>query len=296
MLHVATVITNREDFLLRESHAEDLGKALGDLGCKTLERNWLGRAEAFDLTYDGKLSSGAELLDAADLTSAPIDVIIQPLAGRAKKLLVADMDSTIIAQECIDEIADILGLKAKIAPITEAAMQGKLDFKEALFERVALLKGATKGQLQQVFDERVRFNPGARTLIKTLKNNGIKTALVSGGFHFFTDQIKAALGFDYVRANRLQFEGDVLTGAVDEPIIDSKAKRDFLLKLSAGKPETTIALGDGANDIPMFKAAGLSLCYHGKPIAEEAATGRIRHSTLKGVLYILGFRETTFQQ
>lgn len=247
MLHVATVITNREDFPLRESHAEDLGKALGDLGCKVLERTWLGDAEALDLAFEGKLASGTQLRDAADLTPAPIDVIIQPLAGRAKKLLVADMDSTIIAQECIDEIASILGLKAKIAPITEAAMQGKLDFKDALFERVALLKGATKGQLQQVLDERVRFNPGARTLIKTLKHNGIKTALVSGGFHFFTDQIKAALGFDYVRANRLQFEGDVLTGIVDEPIMDSKAKRDFLLKLSAGKPERTVAIGDGAN-------------------------------------------------
>ncbi len=296
MLHVATVITNREDFPLRESHGEELGRALGGMGRKVLARTWLGEAEAFDLTFEGKPFQDQELRAAADLAKAPVDIIIQPLKGRDKKLLVADMDSTIIAVECIDEIADVLGLKAKIAPITEAAMEGKLDFGQALIERVALLKGTTKSQLQEVFDTRVTFNPGARTLLSTLKRHGIKTALVSGGFRFFTDQVKAALGFDEVRANRLQFAGDALTGKVDQPIMDGAAKRDFLLELAAGNPETAIALGDGANDIPMFAAAGLSISYHGKPLAEKAAGGRLRHTTLKSVLYILGLGENTFRQ
>lgn len=294
MLQVATIIANREVFRLTRGHGEEVAAGLREVGCKPLELTWLGAEEAFDITFEGPPPKDIQILQA--LGPAPVDAVVQPLAGRKKTLLVADMDSTIIAQECIDEIADVLGLVDKIAPITTAAMEGKLDFKTALCERVSLLKGISKTQLQEVFERRVTYTAGARTLIKTLANFGIKTALVSGGFTFFTDQVKAALGFDFALANELEFDGGVLSGGVSAPIVDGQSKKEFLMKLSNGSPENTLAIGDGANDIPMFGAAGFSLSYHGKALADRAADGRLKHTSLKSVLYVLGFRENTFRQ
>ncbi len=295
MLHVATVMAPREVFRLKQSHADSIAGALKSLGRKPLSVTWLGEESAFDLAFEGEKAKDYEILACADLRSSPIDVVVQPLAGRAKTLLIADMDSTIIAEECIDEIADVLGLKGKIAPITAAAMHGKLDFKAALKQRVGLLKGISRAQLQAVYQDRITYTPGARTLVKTLKRAGIQTALVSGGFTFFTDQVRDALGFDFVRANHLGFSGDLLDGTVKEPILDAQGKRDFLEELAAGTPEAAIAIGDGANDIPMFEAAGLSLSYHGKPVAEKAARARLKHVDLTGVLYTLGLGENAFQ-
>ena len=296
MLHVATVMAPREVLRLQQRHADNIASAVTTLGQKPVSITWLGEDAAFDLLYEGKALKDSEILNGADLATAPIDVVVQKLEGRTKTLLIADMDSTMIAQECIDEIADVLGLKDKVAPITEAAMQGKLDFKAALRDRVALLKGVSKAQLQAVFDNRITPNPGAEILIKTLKHSGIQTALVSGGFTFFTNQIKKSLGFDHVRANHLGFKGNILDGTVANPIVDANTKQDFLNELTGGKPERALAIGDGANDIPMFQAAGFSLSYHGKPLAEDAAAGRLRHVDLTGVLYTLGIGENTFQQ
>jgi len=296
MLHVATVIAPREVFRLTRRHATGLAGAIEAMGRRAVSVVCLGQDAAWDVIFDGEAITSDALISSGELATAPIDIIVQNLERRGKDLFVADMDSTIIGEECIDEIADVLGLKEKVAPITEAAMQGKLDFKAALRERVALLKGISKSQLQQVYDQRIHFNPGAKTLIATLKAEGIKTALVSGGFTFFTDQVSNALGFDFVRANHLGFDGNVLDGTVAEPILDGQGKKSFLEDLAGGAPETALALGDGANDIPMFGAAGFSLCYHGKPVANEAAAGRLRHVDLSGVLYALGIPEEGFRR
>ena len=296
MLHVATVMAPREVFRLKQSHADSIAEALKSLGRKPLSVTWLGEQSAFDLTFEGKAATDHEILASAGLRSFPIDVVVQPLAGRAKTLFIADMDSTIICEECIDEVADVLGLKEKVAAITEAAMHGKLDFKTALKKRVGLLKGISRTQLQAVYQDRITTAPGARTLIKTLKSAGIQTALVSGGFTFFTDQVKDALGFDFVRANQLGFSGDRLDGTVKEPLMDARGKKDFLEELAKGSPQAVLAIGDGANDIPMLKAAGMSLAYHGKPVAEKAARARLTHVDLTGVLYTLGIMEKAFQR
>jgi len=285
----------REAFRLTREHAEGLAAAIEAAGRRAVSVVCLGEDNAFDVLFDGEGISDDALFKAGKLSDAPVDIVVQPLEGRAKKLFIADMDSTIIAEECIDEIAGLLNLKEKVAPITEAAMQGRLDFKAALRERVTLLKGISKAQLQEVYDHRIHLNPGAKTLTATLRAEGIKTALVSGGFTFFTSQVSRALGFDFVRANHLGFNGDVLDGTVAEPILDGQGKGAFLKELAAGAPEAAFAIGDGANDIPMFGAAGFSLSYHGKPVAEEAAGGRLRHMDLTGVLYILGIPEDNFQ-
>ncbi|MCH8172730.1 MAG: HAD-IB family phosphatase [Proteobacteria bacterium] len=175
-------------------------------------------------------------------------------------------------------------------------LEGLLDFETALKKRVGLLKGISRAQLQAVYQDRITTAPGARTLIKTLKSAGIQTALVSGGFTFFTDQVKDALGFDFVRANQLGFSGNVLDGTVKEPLMDARGKKDFLEELAKGSPQAVLAIGDGANDIPMLKAAGMSLAYHGKPVAEKAARARLAHVDLTGVLYTLGIMEKAFQR
>lgn len=297
MTHVATVMAPREALSLGKKDIKALALALARLGAKPLDHVWLSEDQVFDLFFEGENPGGLALLEAAGLSDQPIDCIIQKAETRAKKLFVADMDSTIIAQESLDEIADELGLREKIAPITEAAMQGKLDFLEALRKRVALLKGLSKVSLQKVLDERIHFNPGAKTLISTLKAEGIKTGLVSGGFTFFTGPIAKSLGFDLVSSNQLEFEDGVLTGKVLEPIIDGEGKKQFLLETAKEKGLSqlqTVALGDGANDIPMFGAAGLSLSYQGKPAAEKAASGNLRHFDLTGVLFALGILESRF--
>ncbi|MGA1342576.1 MAG: phosphoserine phosphatase SerB [Hyphomonas sp.] len=226
------------------------------------------------------------------------DLAVMPAArfGR-KRLLISDMDSTIIGQECIDELADAVGLKPRIAGITERAMRGELDFETALTERVALLKGLALGELERTLRERITLNPGARTLIATMRAHGAETLLVSGGFTFFTARIAALAGFAAHQGNRLIDDGAVLTGEVAQPILGRAAKRTALLEAAAGLgagPEEVLALGDGANDLDMIRAAGLGIAYHAKPVVAGEAGGAIRHTDLTAALFFQGLTPADF--
>ena len=207
------------------------------------------------------------------------------------KLFVTDMDSTLITIECIDEIADMQGLKAEVSMITEAAMRGEMDFRESLTRRVALLEGLPEEALARVFDERLQFNPGAEALIAGLKQAGIVTVLVSGGFTYFTNRLQKQLGFDYAVANELEIRGGKLTGKVKGDIVDGEAKRHTLQLVRRHHgfaPETVIAAGDGANDLPMLHEAGVGIAYHAKPVVRAQATYALTHCGLDGILNLLG--------
>ena len=226
---------------------------------------------------------------------APIDVNIVSTAHRKKRLLIADMDSTIINCECIDEIADFADLKPQISAITERAMRGEIEFESALRERVALLKGLPEQTLAKVFESRIHLNAGAKMLVHTMSRAGATTALVSGGFTYFTSRVAGAAGFAIHRANALGIENGKLTGKVHEPILGREAKRQSLIELATKESiplSETLAIGDGANDLAMIKEAGLGIAYRAKPVVAEAAHARLDHSDLSAALYLQGYRET----
>ncbi len=205
-------------------------------------------------------------------------------------LCVMDMDSTLISIECIDEIADMIGIKPQVAAITERAMQGELDFAQSLRERVALLKGLTEADLMRVLNERLTLNPGAKEWIETCKKNNITTLLVSGGFTFFAERVKAMLGLDYAVSNTLEIKDGKLTGRVLGDIVDAQRKADELCKLRDQlqlSPEQTIAIGDGANDLKMMAAAGIGIAYHAKPVVQAQASYALNHVGLDGVTNLL---------
>ena len=210
--------------------------------------------------------------------------------GRSWKdigLVVMDMDSTLIAIECIDEIADMQGLKPRVAAITEAAMRGEIDFAESLRRRVALLEGLDEHALQRVYDERLRLSPGAETLLEALRTRGIKTLLVSGGFVFFTERLKKRLGLDYTHANILEITDGKLTGNVKGKIFDAQGKADWLVKTRDElnlRPEQVIAMGDGANDLKMMAQAGISIAYHAKPLVRDQAGYALNFVGLDGLV------------
>jgi phosphoserine phosphatase len=209
-------------------------------------------------------------------------------------LMVMDMDSTLIAIECIDEVADMQGLKPQVAAITEAAMRGEMEFAESLRRRVALLAGLDEHALQRVYDEHLRLSPGAETMLEALQTRGIKTLLVSGGFVFFTERLKARLGLDYAHANTLEIVNGKLTGKVLGKILDAQGKADWLLKIRDElglKPEQVIAMGDGANDLKMMAQAGISIAYHAKPIVREQANYALNFVGLDGVVNLLANEE-----
>lgn len=221
-----------------------------------------------------------------------IDLIVQDAAERQKKLLITDMDSTIITVECIDEIADFAGVKPQVAQITERAMRGEIDFAGALNERVGLLKGLPEPTLQKVYDERVRFMPGARALVATMRAKGAYTVLVSGGFDFFTSRVRQELGFHEDHSNKLAVEGGALTGAVIPPILDKQSKLHSLMVISSrleiGMGDA-LAIGDGANDLPMLMAAGLGVAFHAKPVVQQSARARLNHCGLDALLFAQGY-------
>jgi phosphoserine phosphatase len=223
----------------------------------------------------------------------PGDILFAGELIRIPHVFVSDMDSTIIGQECIDELADYAGLKDQVAAITERAMLGELDFERALRERVALLKGLPEDAINRCLDERISFNPGAKELVQTLKSKGCKTILVTGGFHHFADPIAAELGFDMVVGNRLAVDNGTLTGELDGPVVDSATKRGVLeSEVAAIDPQAiSVGIGDGANDIPMLEAATYGFAYHAKPKARAAADGVIDHGDLSTVLSLLGISE-----
>lgn len=231
------------------------------------------------------------------LGPAPVDIVVQPLEGRRKRLLIADMDSTMIGQECIDELADFAGRRAEISAITERAMRGELDFEAALKERVAMLKGLPESVLEETFRKRITLTPGARTLVQTMKKFGGYAALVSGGFTFFTSRVAEAAGFDFNDANTLIVKDGALAGEVAEPIRGRAAKEAALMRIASERAiplEETMAVGDGANDLSMLARAGLGVAFRAKPAVAEAADARIDHGDLTALLYMQGVPQAEF--
>jgi phosphoserine phosphatase len=231
----------------------------------------------------------------AEAPAFQADWAITPEGNRRKRLLISDMDSTIIGQECLDELADFAGLRAQVSAITERAMRGELDFAAALMERVAMLKGLELSALEACYSQRVRLNPGARALTATMKTNGARCVLVSGGFRFFTSRVAKAAGFDLDRANTLIDDGKALTGAVGQPILGREAKlaalRDEATALGT-TPADAVALGDGANDLDMIRAAGLGIAYKAKSIVASETLARIEHTDLTAALFFQGYTES----
>lgn len=250
------------------------------------EWHWLDEGKAADLFFTGDPAAARAALTGLD----GIDIIVQPVEGRAKKLLIADMDSTMITVECIDELADYAGIKPQIAEITERAMRGELDFEGALHGRVALLKGLPDSAIDQCRQERVKIMPGAKALVRTMKARGAKTLLVSGGFTRFTGPVAQEIGFDAAVANVLEIADGALLGTVETPIVDAARKRTELEAAIAGGVDRalTMAVGDGANDIPMIQGAALGVAYHAKPVTRAAAAAEIVHGDLSVLLYAQG--------
>jgi phosphoserine phosphatase len=263
--------------------------ALREIDPKAAFSGWIDEGDAVDLRVVGDTQAIRWALDALD----GVDVFVQPEENRFKRLLVADMDSTIVGQECLDELADFAGLKREIAEITERAMQGKLDFKAALRERVALLSGLDEEAIGRCLAERVVPNPGAATLVRTMRVGGARAILVTGGFVSFADPIAKMLGFSAVRANRLLFDGRQLSGSVEDPIVDAQAKLDALIEareeLGLAR-EDVLAIGDGANDKLMVQEAGLGVGYRAKPALAEVADARLDHHGLDALLWAQGIR------
>jgi len=265
---------------------------------------WLAPREAwlaeFATNEDGATAAlKAAVRRALNGLTIDVNVVAGDAAARRKKLLVADMDSTIIQQECIDEMADMLGLRTRIAAITERAMRGELDFAAALRERLGLLAGLTEADLAKVYSERITAMPGARALVATMRRHGAFTALVSGGFNFFTSRVRAATGFDVDHSNTLETASGRLTGRIIGPILGREAKLACLERYAAERGLTsaeTLAVGDGANDLDMIRAAGLGVAYRAKPVVAAEAAAGIVHGDLTALLYLQGYRRDEFAE
>ena len=273
-----------------------LAQALAVAQARVKEPRPLGPL-AIDVAVEAEGETAVREAAEGALAGRPIDVCVQPWNGRRKRLLVADMDSTIINVECLDELADFAGLKPHIAAITERAMRGELEFETALRERVALLRGLPVSALQRTFDERVRLNPGARTLVRTMAAGGARCVLVSGGFSFFTGRVAAAAGFHAERANVLIEESGTLAGLVAEPILGREAKLQTLLQEAEALDlalSEILAVGDGANDLAMIEVAGLGVAYRAKPIVAAQANARVDHADLTALLHFQGYRDSEF--
>lgn len=292
--HALTFVANPDDKPAYREALLMLGRVA--LARKLPPPDVLSGWEAAEWIYP-ELDSELRQEAAAAVAEMPVDWAITPVAGRRKRLLVADMDSTIINVECLDELADFAGIKAEIAAITERAMRGELEFEPALIERVAKLKGLGLEALQRCYDERVQLNPGAESMVKTMAANGARCVLVSGGFSFFTSRVAKRAGFDEDRANTLIDDGATLTGEVSRPILGREAKLATLnaeaIKLGL-TPADALAIGDGANDLDMIKAAGLGVAYRAKPIVAAEAHAKIEHTSLASALFFQGYRRAEF--
>jgi phosphoserine phosphatase len=288
MNYVTTIVARRDAITLSPAIINQIRNALRG-GAPVV----LSPGEAVDIPLS--TPPGPDLLLAA-LEGRPIDAITVKTRARRKALLLADMDSTIVTGETLDELASFAGLGEKIAAITTRAMNGDLDFKEALRERVAMLKGLRLDALEKTW-ARVQLTPGARELVATMRARGALTALISGGFSFFTGKVAAELGFDVHRSNSLLDDGAVLTGAVGQPIVDRDAKVAALHELAAQrglKLSATLAVGDGANDLDMIRAAGLGVAFHAKPIVAREARAKVDHADLRALLFAQGYPSSAF--
>jgi phosphoserine phosphatase len=260
--------------------------------------HWLFDEVAVDIPFDSSEPIAAIVTRLKQARGdLPIDVVVQPRIDRRQKLFLADMDSTMIGQECVDELADFAGLKAHVAGVTERAMRGEIAFEPALRERVALLKGLAVSVVDEVLKQRITLTPGGRELVATMRAHGAYTCLISGGFTLFTNAIAAMIGFQENRANALKVLDGKLTGEVAEPILGRAAKLATLIELRESfdlDNLDTLVVGDGANDLGMIEAAGLGVAYHAKPAVAAAAAARIDHGDLTALLYAQGYRREEF--
>lgn len=298
MTHVATLVSDPIQPVLDAALLTRIAAILPESGLPC----WLDEGVAADIFFTPR---GSDKNDLRGLTAAlrdrlgdtPIDVIVQPTIYRRKRLFVADMDSTMIGQECLDELADCIGMKPIFSKITEAAMRGEIAFEPALQQRIALLAGLDIAAIDMILAKRITLTPGGRTLVATMRANGAVTALVSSGLTVFTRPIAARLGFDMVYGNILLIEDGKFSGRIAEPILGHAAKRTTLEQLRDAyglMPAETLAVGDGANDLDMLEAAGLGVAFRGKPLVAARAHARIDHGDLTALLYAQGFSREAF--
>jgi phosphoserine phosphatase len=295
---VATLICNPNNPALDSTILDGARAVLPSAG----PAHWLWGEVAADIPFDMPTKSKDDIRAIADRLRAargdlPIDIVVQPIATRRKKLFLADMDSTMIGQECIDELADYVGLKAHVAGITERAMRGEVEFEPALRERVALLKGLSAGVVDEVLKTRITATPGGRELVTTMRAHGAYTCLISGGFTLFTNAVAARIGFQENRANELVVRNGKFTGEVKEPILGRATKLATLIELTESfdlDDIDTMVAGDGANDLGMIQNAGLGVAYHAKPAVAAVADARIDHGDLTALLYAQGYRRDEF--
>ena len=291
---VATLICNPADPALDSTVVNGARAVLPSPG----RARWLFDEVAVDIPFTGSEDIGAIVTRLREARGdLPVDIVVQPQAFRRKKLFLADMDSTMIGQECVDELADFAGLKAHVAGITERAMRGEIEFEPALRERVALLKGMSVSVVDEVLKKRITPTPGGRELVATMRAHGAWTCLISGGFTLFTDAVAAMIGFEENRANQLLVRDGQLTGEVAEPILGRAAKLATLIELRESfdlDDIDTLVVGDGANDLGMIESAGLGVAYHAKPAVAAAAAARIDHGDLTALLYAQGYRRDEF--
>ena len=292
--YVLTLIGNMESAPLKPVHIERVCRRLATTG----EADWLAEREACDLFIESSLSAVDITVQArVALSGKAIDAVCTPIEGRRKKLLISDMDSTVIDQECIDELGDAIGIGSRIREITAAVVNGDISFSDALRKRMILMKGMERGLLEKVYEERISLQSGARTFVQTMRHYGAFCILVSGGFSFFTRRIAERVGFHDHQGNKLTFEDGKLTGEVQEPILGRSAKLNTLMRLCDEKglePSSVLAVGDGANDIKMIEAAGLGVAFHGSDSLKKQANACIDHGDLTALLYIQGFRKSEF--
>ncbi len=289
MKNVLVLISNPARPAVTDAAVASAVETLKSAGATVGAPDWLAPGIACDLPFDGP---------AASVSLPGVDAVVLLASGRRKKLLVADMESTMIHNEMLDELADFLGLREKIAGITARAMNGEIDFAGALEERVRLLKGLPVGRLDEAAT-RIRYMPGGATLIATMKKHGAYCALVSGGFTYFTAMVRKALGFDLDAANVLEYDGTSLSGTVTLPILGKEAKLTTLQRLANERSlneSDAVSVGDGANDLPMLKAAGLGVAFHAKPAVAAQVPARIDHGDLSALLYLQGYRRSDFEE
>ncbi len=292
--YALTLIGNMESMPLEPVHIERVYRRLATTG----EVDWLAEREACDLFIESPLSA-VEIVEQARaaLSGTAIDAVCTSLKGRRKKLLISDMDSTVIDQECIDELGDAIGVGPRIREITAAVVSGDMSFADALRKRLALMKGMERRVLKSVYEERISLKAGARTLVQTMRHDGAFCILVSGGFSFFTQRIAERIGFHDHQGNELAFEDGKLTGEVLEPILGRTAKLTTLTRLcdeQGLEPANVLAVGDGANDIKMIEAAGLGVAFHGSDSLKKQASACIDHGGLTALLYTQGLRKSEF--
>lgn len=292
MSHIATLISHPDSPQITNAVLSDLENHLNH----PVQPIWLHKNIACDIDLTAQEAAKIRQLQ-PELDKHKIDIAVQIKANRKKSILIADMDSTMIEQECIDELAAVIGLKEKVADITARAMRGEIDFEPALRERVALLKGIDLALVDKVIKDQITLRTGGRTLVQTMKAQGGYTALVSGGFTLFTSRIAASLGFDENRANTLLTEANNLNGKVTEPVLGAEAKVTALKEICVSRgatPDNVMAIGDGANDLAMIQLAGSGVAVHAKPKVAASADMAINHGDLTALLFIQGYRQSEF--